>query len=143
MLRHDSVRQLNLEIDAPLSRGDCARIEAEVAIWYIAASERLLHDSIRAIDLKIADLNAERHALSRILERTKSELFTAAGTTRKNSYSKVVVEQEILQALSRREIPVSSADLLAAARTVRYNLKPATFRTHLHRLKAKGLNFQL
>lgn len=98
-----------------------------------------LEAEIRAIDLKIADLNAERHALTRILERTKSEIFTAAGTTRKNSFSKIVVEQEILLTLRRKVVPVSSADLLAAARTVRYNLKPVTFRTHLHRLKAKGL----
>jgi len=98
-----------------------------------------LEAEIRAIDLKISDLSAERHALTRILERTKSEVFTAAATTRKNGFSKVVVEQEILQTLRRREVPVSSADLLAAARTVRYNLKPVTFRTHLHRLKAKGL----
>src|SRR6266404_5657123 len=95
-----------------------------------------LEAEIRAIDLKISDLSAERHALTRILERTKSEVFTAAATTRKNGFSKVVVEQEILQTLRRREVPVSSADLLAAARTVRYNLKPVTFRTHLHRLKA-------
>jgi DNA-binding transcriptional ArsR family regulator len=94
---------------------------------------------IRAIDVKIVDLTAERHALTRILERTKSELFTAAATTRKNSFSKVVVEQEILQTLRRRLVPVSSADLLAAARTVRYDLRPETFRSHLHRLKAKGL----
>jgi DNA-binding transcriptional ArsR family regulator len=94
---------------------------------------------IRAIDLKIVDLTAERHALTRILERTKTELFTAAGTTRKNSFSKIVVEQEILQTLRRRIIAVSSADLLAAARTVRYDLRPETFRSHLHRLKAKGL----
>lgn len=98
-----------------------------------------LQAEIRAIDLKIADLTAERHALTRILERTRSEVFTAAGPTRKNSYSKIVVEQEILQTLRSRVVPVSSADLLAAARTVRYNLKPVTFRTHLHRLKAKGL----
>lgn len=98
-----------------------------------------LEAEIRAIDLKISDLNAERHALVRILQRTKSEVFTAGATTRKNSFSKIVVEQEILQTLRRKEVPVSSADLLAAARTVRYNLKPVTFRTHLHRLKAKGL----
>jgi predicted transcriptional regulator len=98
-----------------------------------------LASEIRAIDLKIADLSAERHALTRILERTKSEVFTASGLTRKNSFSKIVVEQEILQTLRRRQVPVSGTDLLAAARTVRYNLKPVTFRTYLHRLKAKGL----
>ena len=98
-----------------------------------------LQAEIRAIDVKIADLSAERHALMRILERTKSEVFPVAGTTRKSSFGKVVVEQEILQTLRRREVAVSSADLLAAARSVRYNLKPVTFRTHLHRLKARGL----
>lgn len=98
-----------------------------------------LNAEIRAIDLRITELMAERDALRRILDRTKSELFTAAQTTRKNSFSKLVVEQEILQALRRLAVPVSSADLLAQARTVRYDLRPATFRSHLHRLKAKGL----
>jgi hypothetical protein len=33
-------------VDAPLPRGDCPGIEAEEAIWHIAASELLNHDSI-------------------------------------------------------------------------------------------------
>ena len=98
-----------------------------------------LEAEIRAIGIKIADLSAEQQALRSVLERTRNEVFTAAGTTRKNSFSKVLVEQEILLTLRRKVVPVSSADLLAAARTVRYHLKPVTFRTHLHRLKAKGL----
>ena len=98
-----------------------------------------LEAEIRAIDLRIADLAAEKHALTRVLERTKSEIFPAVGPTRKNSFTKILIEQEILQTLRHRQVPVSSADLLAAARSVRYTLKPVTFRTHLHRLKAKGL----
>ncbi|WP_155255299.1 hypothetical protein [Bradyrhizobium elkanii] len=98
-----------------------------------------LQSEIRGIEVRISELEAEKHALMRILERTKSEIFSGISATRKNSYSKIVVEQEILQALRHRGGPVSSADLLAQARTVKYNLKPVTFRTHLHRLKAKGL----
>ena len=98
-----------------------------------------LKAEIRGIDLKIANLEAERHALIRVLERTQTELFSAAEGSRSRNFGKIVVEQEILQTLRRWETPVSSADLLAAARSVRYNLKPVTFRTHLHRLKAKGL----
>lgn len=98
-----------------------------------------LEAEIRAIDKKIAQHQAERQALVFILERTRSEAFSAVGTARKSSFGKAVVEQEILLVLRRRAGPVSNADLLAAARTVKYNLMPATFRTHLHRLKTRGL----
>ena len=104
----------------------------------IPLADRLTAE-IRAINKKIADLEAERHALQRVLERTKSEQFIVAGTNRRKNFGKIEVEQEILQTLRRRETPVSSADLLAAARSVKYSLKAVTFRTYLHRLKAKGL----
>jgi hypothetical protein len=101
-------------------------------------AERLTAE-IRAINAKIADLEAERNALRRLLERTETEFFSAAEPSRGKNFGKIEVEQEILHLLRRREGPVSSADLLAVARGVRYNLKPVTFRTHLHRLKLKGL----
>src|SRR5665647_1670660 len=100
----------------------------------IPLADRLTAE-IRAINKKIADLEAERHALQRVLERTKSEQFIVAGTNRRKNFGKIEVEQEILQTLRRRETPVSSADLLAAARSVKYSLKAVTFRTYLHRLK--------
>jgi hypothetical protein len=79
------------------------------------------------------------HALTLVLERARQEPFAAVETARRNSFRKAVIEQEILLTLRRLQVPVSNSDLLAAARTVRYNLMPATFRSHLHRLKAKGL----
>jgi predicted HTH transcriptional regulator len=89
--------------------------------------------------MKIADLESERHALQRVLERAKSEQFIVPGTNRRKNFGKIEVEQEILQTLRRQQGPVSSGDLLAAARSVKYSLKPVTFRTYLHRLKARGL----
>jgi hypothetical protein len=104
----------------------------------IPLTDRLTAE-IRAINMKIAELEAERHALQRVLERTKSEQFIVPHSGRRKNFGKIEVEQEILQTLRRRESPVSSGDLLAAARSVKYSLKAVTFRTYLHRLKAKGL----
>jgi predicted HTH transcriptional regulator len=104
----------------------------------IPLSERITVE-IRAINKKIADLEAERHALQRVLDRTKTEEFISDGSSRRRNFGKLEVEQEIIYALRRRSAPVSSSDLLAAARSVKYTLKAVTFRTYLHRLKAKGL----
>jgi hypothetical protein len=51
---HDSLRQINLSQLTHLSRGIASRIEAEEAIWHIAASELLNHDSMRQMNLSQA-----------------------------------------------------------------------------------------
>jgi hypothetical protein len=44
------MRQVNLKQMIHLSRkGDGARTEAEEAIWHLAASDWLLHDSVRQL----------------------------------------------------------------------------------------------
>jgi hypothetical protein len=50
MLLHDSLRQLNLNQLTHLSReGNGPGIETEEAIWPLAASEWLIHDSMRQL----------------------------------------------------------------------------------------------
>jgi hypothetical protein len=59
MLSHESVRQLDLTQLTHLSReGNGPGIEAEEAIWHIAASELLNHDSMRQIDLSQVPLGS-------------------------------------------------------------------------------------
>jgi hypothetical protein len=51
---YDSLRQLNLSQLTHLSReGNGPGTEAEEAIWHLAASERLLHDSVHDSGLQL------------------------------------------------------------------------------------------
>jgi hypothetical protein len=52
MLRHDSLRQLNLNQLTHLSRGERPPNRAEKAILASCCVKRLLHDSMRQLNLK-------------------------------------------------------------------------------------------
>jgi predicted transcriptional regulator of viral defense system len=49
------------------------------------------------------------------------------------------VEQRVLAALEQATKPMTSSQLFSVARLANFELKENTFRTHLHRMKSKGL----
>lgn len=107
----------------------------EVSTYY----ESRLQREIEAIDAKIRDLTAEKRALERQLMKARRESSSFADVNRKNSVSRIMIENRIIEALKRSPRPLTSKDLKYEAMHVEFSLKEATFRTHLHRMKMKGL----
>lgn len=99
---------------------------------------RLLRE-LEDVEGRIRELQQEKLALQRQLLKARWERNALRDVSRKNSGNRVLVEQRILEELkgSQRSLPLYR--LLQAARAVNHEIKDATFRTYLHRLKAKGL----
>lgn len=101
--------------------------------------ESRLQREIEEIELKLKELTAERDALRRQLIKARWEHHHLRDVNRKNSASRVLVEQRVLSTLEAATKPMTSRQLLEVARFANFELKENTFRTHLHRMKAKGL----
>lgn len=101
--------------------------------------ERRLQQEIEAIELKLKELTTERDALRRQLIKARWENHHLRDVSRKNSASRVLVEQRVLAALEQATKPMTSSQLFSVARLANFELKENTFRTHLHRMKSKGL----
>ncbi len=101
--------------------------------------ERRLQREIEEIELKLKELSAERDALRRQLIKARWDNHALRDVNRKNSASRVMVEQRVLAALEQAAKPMTSNQLFELARLANFELKENTFRTQLHRMKAKGL----
>lgn len=103
-----------------------------------SAYVRRLMREIEEIDTRIAELNQERAALQRQLTKAHWEASALKDVSRKNSGTRIMIEQRILDALRSAQKPLNSETLFSAARRANFELKPTTFRTYLLRLKEKG-----
>lgn len=101
--------------------------------------ERRLQREIEEIELKLKELTAERDALRRQMMKARWENHALRDVNRKNSASRVMVEQRVLAALEQASKPMTSTQLFELARLADFELKENTFRTQLHRMKTKGL----
>lgn len=102
--------------------------------------ERQLTAEIAAKDRAIGLLEQEREALRRVLYAARKRELGAQEVTRSNSLSRVMAEGAILDRLRQsRPAPVSVTQLQIVAGGAVYGLSESTFRSHLHRLKARGL----
>ncbi len=101
--------------------------------------EKRLQREIEEIDAKIRDLSNEKNALQRQLMKARRESSSVADVNRKNSVTRIMIENRILEALKKAQKPLNSKALLYEAMHVDFGLKEATFRTHLHRMKLKGM----
>lgn len=88
---------------------------------------------------RIAELEQERQALQRLLVRARQENITLGEVGRKNSLDRAVIEQKVCDELRTAGKPLRSFELIRLARSVVHNLKDSTFRSHLHRMKKRGL----
>ena len=93
---------------------------------------------ISEIDNRIKELKSERAALERLLLDARRENVQNREAVRRNSTSRILVENSILKTLKRSNLPVSNRDLYLNARAVVYNLKDSTFRSHIKRMKDAG-----
>ncbi|MFN3077300.1 MAG: winged-helix domain-containing protein [Alphaproteobacteria bacterium] len=91
------------------------------------------------VEKRIVELTVERDALRRIITRVRQQNVELKDVTRKNSLSRVLIENRIMQALQEAGKPVRATELLSILRQTSYNLKESTFRSYLHRMKEKGV----
>ncbi|MDB5478821.1 MAG: hypothetical protein JWM96_1316 [Alphaproteobacteria bacterium] len=99
---------------------------------------RLLRE-IEQIEKKIKELTSEKSALQRLLMKYRSEKIAFRDVNRKNSVNRVMIENKITEALRLARKPLRTDALYSLARQIDFQLKANTFRTHLHRMKAKNL----
>jgi hypothetical protein len=86
-------------------------------------------------------LSEEKDVLERMLLKTRQqdELLKRADVTRKNSVNRVLVESSVIQSLKATGQPVPVRSLYTDARLMVPTLRENTFRSYLHRMKARGL----
>jgi hypothetical protein len=101
--------------------------------------ERRLIAELADLEGKIGSLVAERESIRRILMRVRQETKINVDVTRKNSINRIVIEDRITEVLKNSARPLSTKRLASEAKSVVYNLKDNTFRSHLSRMKARGL----
>ncbi|MDI3338002.1 hypothetical protein QKW60_16460 [Defluviimonas aestuarii] len=99
---------------------------------------RLIRE-IEEIDARIMELRREQDALKRQLMKARWENNALRDVTRKNSANRVMVEQRILDELGEASKSLSTSALYKVAVLANFELKANTFRTHLHRLKERGM----
>jgi Fe2+ or Zn2+ uptake regulation protein len=94
---------------------------------------------ITSVEQEITKLTAERDTLRDLLARARRENSTLRDVTRKNSFDRILIESRILNLLKAASKPVPTSRLWWAAQEINPRLRNTTFRSHLHRLKSKGL----
>jgi hypothetical protein len=98
---------------------------------------RLLNELAR-IDHDIRNLQSERASVERLLLKVRRENIARIGVTRKNSAGRLLIEKAILDRLKVQTKPIKTEKLLRDVRSIDPTVKDATFRSYLHRLKARG-----
>jgi hypothetical protein len=103
--------------------------------------EATLLAEIESISTQIRELTNQKQSLERVLLRARqqSELVKHSDVTRKNSINRVLVEGAILKSMQNSKRPVRARHLLLDARLMVPTLRENTFRSYLHRMKARGL----
>lgn len=104
-----------------------------------SAYERRLMRAIEDIQFKMRELAADRQALERQLMIARRENTYLNDVSRKNSANRVLVENRILEVLRAAPKPMANALLYREARDANHDLTNNTFRSHLHRLKKRGV----
>ncbi len=103
-----------------------------------SAYVRRLSREIEEIEARISELTAEKQALMRQLIKARWEESALKDVSRKNSGTRIMVEERILDALRASHDPLDNTHLFEAAKKANFELKPTTFRTYLIRLKEKN-----
>jgi predicted transcriptional regulator len=104
-----------------------------------AALEHRILQQLNETIRRRQELEAEENSLRRLLVKVRNETLKSKDVTRKNSVNRILVEDRILDMLARSKQGVSAANLGREALYFFPNLKPATFRSYLHRLSTRGV----
>jgi hypothetical protein len=101
--------------------------------------ERRLQAELEIIELKLAELTNDRSALRRQITKARIENHQLRDVNRKNSVGRILIENKVLEALKGASKPMTTKQLYEVGRLMNFELRENTFRTNLHRMKAKGL----
>ncbi|HEX4408574.1 MAG TPA: hypothetical protein VH206_07370 [Xanthobacteraceae bacterium] len=103
--------------------------------------EATLLEEIADLSGQIRNLMIQKDAAEQLLlkARQQSELVKRTDVTRKNSVSRILVEGSISQSLQRANGAVSAWSLYKDASLMVPRLKENTFRSHLFRMKKRGV----
>lgn len=101
--------------------------------------EDRLRREIEEIERQIRELTLEKQALERQLLKARRASTVLSDVSRKNSLTRILVEEKILDALRGAKRSLSNSQLYREAQAIDADLKSSTFRTYLHRMKARGL----
>ena len=108
-------------------------------IHHPSSTENELLRRLLEIEAQITDLEAERKVIQRLLQKVRKDEIGNKDVTRRNSVSRVIVETRIIQVLNNAKKPLSSNMLYNDVKSYIGDLKENTFRSHLHRMKLKGV----
>jgi DNA-binding response OmpR family regulator len=97
-------------------------------------------DQIANVNRQIVELTQERLVLEKLLLRARKKDVSLPDVTRKNSLSRILAEKTIIECITKAGgKAISSGTIFDAVRAIDYSVKSVTFRSYLHRLKARGL----
>lgn len=100
--------------------------------------EARLQRDIQEIELEIKMLYDSKLALQRLLLEVRNRDRSLPVVRRRNSTDRVMIETAIRRTLYGKNF-VRSRNIYDEVKKVSHNLKHSTFRSHLHRMKEKGL----
>jgi hypothetical protein len=101
---------------------------------------RLARD-IQDLETEISRLYEAKLVLQRLLGEARRRERSGPVVKRRNSADRVMIETAIRRALYGKQ-SVRSRDIYDQVKKVSHDLKHSTFRSHLHRMKEKGLILQ-
>ncbi len=99
--------------------------------------KRLTHE-VEEIEKRIKSLHDEKAVLLRQLAKARADRTGIQSVTRKNSLYRVLAENSVVEYLKKNG-RTSTSQLYQNARLTNFDLKEATFRTYLHRMKRKDM----
>jgi len=103
--------------------------------------EARLQQDLREIEQEIIKLQDAKGVIQRLLMEARTRDGLKPPVKRRNSVDRVMIETAIRRSLYGRS-SVKSRDIYDEVRKVSHDLKHSTFRSHLHRMKEKGLILQ-
>ena|SRR5579871_5683203 len=101
--------------------------------------EHTLLNKLAAIEKQIGELTKLRDGLRALVMDVRRNSLSRRDVTRSNSFDRILIENKILETLRRAGRAVPSERLFKAAIEANFHLKESTFRSHLHRMKNRGL----
>lgn len=103
--------------------------------------EARLQRDVREIEIEIKMLSEAKQVIQRLLMEARSRDGFRTPVKRRNSTDRIMIETAIRRALYGKA-SVKSRDIYEEVKKVSHDLKHSTFRSHLHRMKEKGLILQ-
>ena len=101
--------------------------------------EQALILQLENVENRLRELVHEKEALQRLIKKIRADGLDRTDVTRKNSYNRILVENAIIKELEGSADGMTSSHIFAAIQANHYELKGSTFRSHLLRLKQRGV----